>query len=1063
MPSLSRVIGSIRRKPPTAPDGRYDEEAGTTHQKETSVIHDLLHLKGRDALTLAHALKDMAGGEPLDDRQLLLEKGVEMLQSLPANSGLSHTISDGFISMLWNEMPHPPLMSLEPRSRYRSADGSGYNPWSPDQGKAGSAYSRTVPPVQPKSPFQPDPSLIFDQLLKRGQFREHKSGLNSLFTAFATFVIHNCFETDHAKPWINQTSSYVDLAPLYGNNQEQQDSVRTKVMGKIYPDALASPRIFMMPPGVVTIALLFSRHHNYLAERLFQVNECGKYKVWGELDSAGQQWQDEDLFQLARNINVAFFAKAVLTDYVSAILNTVRADSDWHLELGKEIKDMAGKRLERGTGNVVSADFATLYHWHSLLSQADERWMTDMIEKMYPGKKMEDIGPLEFMAMAKKHKEVLDITPPRGWTFGGLERDESGHFKDDQLSKVIKDAIEEPAHAFGARSIPKSMKIVDIMSQLQARDTFNLCTMNEFRQYFNLQPFRSFLEWNSDPEIATAAERLYGHIDNLELYPGLMAEESKPNVPGSGVQPGHTIGRAILCDAVTLIRADRFLTVDLNSSTLTNWGMAQIAPAPGAYGGYLSHLLYRALPRSWGRYSAYNLVPFYTPKAIAGILKSNGKAKLYDLARPDDISKLHGIHSYDACKKIFADRDTYRNIYHHNLDVLTDKAGFMIGFDDKGTHDRMSNFMHEAFFEPGFEQKVRQWYRKETVSHIHRGVVPYADSPRRQLNVTRDVFNRVPVIWLADKYGIPLKRKRTPHGLLTVFQLHAALTALFIYSSFDVIPHASWILRHAALELGPMMRKVLRLRVENSHGAREKIHDVFAKGSAYEVSEAADHLYHTIHAKKVPVDEAVGNLLGTMIPIAGNITQQSTLILDLLLTPGYEYAKDRFVELAHREDKDSEKELEMWVWEAMRISGVVPGLPRVAAKDVIIDDGPRQVHVKAGERLIIATSKAHLDPNVFPNPHRLDPTRDPKLYILLGFGLHFCFGARLVAPSIVSMLREVFKLKNIRRASGRQGQLIRLPEQLGHDRDACTIQTYLDATCKEGPVPSTLVIEYDEI
>ncbi|CAO1625574.1 unnamed protein product [Parajaminaea phylloscopi] len=1062
MPSLSRVIGSIRRKAPTAPDGRYDEEAGTAKTRETSIIHDLFHLKGRDAVTLANALKDMSAGEPMDDRALLLERGVEMLQGLPSNSGLSHTISDGFIGMLWNEMPHPPLSSLEPKSRYRTADGSGNNPWNPDMGKAGSAYSRTVPPVQAKSPFQPDPSLVFDQLLQRTGFTEHKGGLNSLFTAFATFVIHNCFETEHARPWVNQTSSYVDLAPLYGNNQEQQDSVRTHIMGGLHPDVLASPRIFMMPPGVVAIALLFSRHHNYLAEALFKVNECGKYKPWDALDEQGRVWQDEDLFQLARNINIAFFAKAVLTDYVSAILATVRADSDWHLELGKEIKDMAGKRLERGTGNVVSADFATLYHWHSLLSQADEDWMTETLTKTNPGKKLEDIGASEFMAMAKKHKETLDSSPPSGWTFGGLERDESGYFRDDQLAKVIKDAIEQPAHAFGARSIPKSMKIVDIMSQLQARETFNLCTMNEFRSYFNLKPFASFLEWNSDPEIASAAERLYGHIDHLELYPGLMAEESKPNVPGSGVQPGHTIGRAILCDAVTLIRADRFLTVDLNSSTLTNWGMAQIEPVPGAYGGFFPHLLYRGLPRSWGRYSTYTLLPFYTPKAVGGILRKNRKQALYEFERPEDVSKLHGVHSYAACKQVFADRDLYRNIYHYNLDLLTDRAGFMIGFDDKSTHDRMSGFMHEAFFEPNFESNVREWYAKATKAHIAKAVLSFSNSKRRQLNVTRDVFNTVPVIWLADRYAIPLKTEATPHGLFTVFQLQAMLTGLFIYSSFDVIPHASWVLRQAAVDLGPAMRNVLKLRLENNHGAREKIHDRFAKGTAYEVSEAADHLYHTIQKKKVPVDEAVGNLLGTAIPIAGNITQQSTLILDLFLTPGYEYAKDRFTELAHQTDEASEKELEMWVWEAMRISGVVPGLPRVAARDVVIDDGPRQVHVKAGERLIIATSRAHLDPTVFPNPERLDPTRDPKLYILLGHGLHFCFGARLVAPSIVAMLREVFKLKGLRRAPGRRGELIRIPEQLGHNRDACTIQTYLDQNCKQSPVPSTFVIEYDE-
>jgi len=82
--------------------------------------------------------------------------------------------------------------------------------------------------------------------------------------------------------------------------------------------------------------------------------------------------QDEDIFQLTRNINVGFFASVVLKDYVSAILNTVRANSTWNLDLGKEIKQH-GQRVERGTGNVVSVEFAVLYHWHASLSTADDK------------------------------------------------------------------------------------------------------------------------------------------------------------------------------------------------------------------------------------------------------------------------------------------------------------------------------------------------------------------------------------------------------------------------------------------------------------------------------------------------------------------------------------------------------------------------------------------------------------------------------------------------------------------------------------------------------------------
>jgi hypothetical protein len=68
-------------------------------------------------------------------------------------------------------------------------------------------------------------------------------------------------------------------------------------------------------------------------------------------------------------------------------------------------------------------------------------------------------------------------------------------------------------------------------------------------------------------------EALYGHPDNVELYPGLMAEEAKPSFsPGSGLCPGYTISEAILSDATTLVRGDRFYALEYGPQSLTNFG-----------------------------------------------------------------------------------------------------------------------------------------------------------------------------------------------------------------------------------------------------------------------------------------------------------------------------------------------------------------------------------------------------------------------------------------------------------------------------------------------------------
>ncbi len=65
----------------------------------------------------------------------------------------------------------------------------------------------------------------------------------------------------------------------------------------------------------------------------------------------------------------------------------------------------------------------------------------------------------------------------------------------------------------------------------QARQ-WGVCTMNEFREFLGLKPFASFEEWNKQ----TPAWR-------------------------SGICCGYTM-RAILADAIALVRGDRYYTTD---------------------------------------------------------------------------------------------------------------------------------------------------------------------------------------------------------------------------------------------------------------------------------------------------------------------------------------------------------------------------------------------------------------------------------------------------------------------------------------------------------------------
>ena len=293
---LKSLIQSIRRKPSKTAEGKSEvlpvADVEVSHnEKKTSILHDVAHLGFKNAETITQAFTTLASGEPIDDKELLLEHGVSMLQGFSPNSSLSQKISDGFISMLWADLPHPAPTMAGPASRYRRHDGGGNNPWNPEMGKAGSPYARNVPPLKPKGPNLPDVEAVYEALLRRqGPFRKHPSGLNRLFFSFATIVIHECFQTSRTDPFINETSSYVDLSTLYGNTEKEQKRVRTYHNGTIFPDSIASERIMMMPPGVIAVLLMFSRNHNRVAESLLSINEDGKYKSWETLDDKCRKW-----------------------------------------------------------------------------------------------------------------------------------------------------------------------------------------------------------------------------------------------------------------------------------------------------------------------------------------------------------------------------------------------------------------------------------------------------------------------------------------------------------------------------------------------------------------------------------------------------------------------------------------------------------------------------------------------------------------------------------------------------------------------------------------------------
>ena len=397
-------------------------------------------------------------------------------------------------------------------------------------------------------------------------------------------------------------------------------------------------------------------------------------------------------------------------------------------------------------------------------------------------------------------------------------------------------------------------------------------------------------------------------------------------------------------------------------------------------------------------------------------------------------------------------------MYQAAIRNCTDGHDFMIGWDEATRHNERSKILHSVFFEDNFEPKVSKFFSTNVARLIKQSSLQYPGS-KRSLDVVRDVTNVTPILWLAGRFAIPLKTQEHPHGLFSVPELFLTYLVLFMYQSFNILPVNEWDLREGSQKAAEPLRKILETHLKTQQGFKEGIVDRLAKGSAFEVGPEADRIYHTLNRTGLPIGDLVGDCIGMSAPVAGNITQQASLLIDLFLSEGYEQYKDRIIELSHKDDEASDRELQGFVYEGMRHAGVVPGLPRVAAKDITVIDGARgSVRIKAHQTVLIATSKAAMDPVAFPSPEKLDPTRPSSAYTLLGHGLHFCFGARLVGCSLVATLKEVFRLKNIRRAPGRRGRFTTVE----HEVAGVKMRKYLDGNAKESPIPMSLTIEYDD-
>lgn len=387
--------------------------------------------------------------------------------------------------------------------------------------------------------------------------------------------------------------------------------------------------------------------------------------------------------------------------------------------------------------------------------------------------------------------------------FADLKRDASTmRFSDDDLVEILQSSISDVAGSFGANRIPKAMRGIEILGIIQSRK-WEVATLNEFRTFVGLTRHETFEDINPDPEVAQKLKNLYDHPDLVELYPGLVSEKAKPAMsPGSGLCVNFTTSYAILSDAVSLVRGDRFYTIDYTPRNLTNWGYVFIIQPKcltdvcarydeanydrNVDDGCVFHkLILRAFPNHFASNSIYAHYPFVTPQENMIIMTSLARSHKYDWELPSRKSDVVLVKDYATFRKISGDRSEFKTAQDDAFKFLTPNPEIhdnkeVCACEPNADDTKARKLYFNAAMTQEWKIQVRQFYGSTALAllELYSRKMSGRDGTQ-QVDIIRDVATLVSTRFAAALFDLPIKNAGNASAVYTEQELKHVFETTF--------------------------------------------------------------------------------------------------------------------------------------------------------------------------------------------------------------------------------------------------------------------------------------------
>ena len=385
---------------------------------------------------------------------------------------------------------------------------------------------RHLPPAPDFNATLPDAAHVAELFRKRNGATVYSEKSTLLFPYFVQWFTDGFLRTAWPNRLMNTSNHHIDLSPVYGLNPRSTHMLRSYTGGRLksqtingeeYPeffydektgkvksefDGLYTPpaeegplpleqrlKLFAMgveranvQVGYVMMNTLCLREHNRLA---------------GVLAAANPTWDEERLFQTARNILIVTIIRVVVEEYINHI-------SPYIFQFVADPLAFKNERWYRQ--NWMTVEFTLVYRWHSALPST----------LTYGGQAMPILATMFNSDLLTAHGlgRMFDETSGQAAGRIGL------HNTDDLLVWTAE------------------QKGVELGREAK------VASYNDYREMAGFPRATSFAQITGDVDTQRELKRLYGTVDGVEFYAGLYAEDTRENSPLP-----RLVGRLISIDA----------------------------------------------------------------------------------------------------------------------------------------------------------------------------------------------------------------------------------------------------------------------------------------------------------------------------------------------------------------------------------------------------------------------------------------------------------------------------------------------------------------------------------